>query len=162
MLPVGPVAGQVDAKIRMVQSAVTTREPRKSVIMLEAICATVSGRLKRIASLILRIRLMNSSLSVRASLAGLRGTAVGSLTLACHTAGCNTGANAYTSDYFSDTSFEPQLKCNWQVMEYLSSCVFQLEDARCARCGPETIKRGGRKSDVRLSKWIEWKSERCG
>lgn len=67
---------------------------------------------------------MNSSLSVRVSLAGLRGTAVGSLALACHTAGCNTGANVYTSDYISDTSFETQLKCNWQVMEYLSSVYF--------------------------------------
>lgn len=104
---------------------------------------------------------MNSSLSVRVSLAGLRGTAVGSLALACHTAGRNTGANVYTSDYFSDTSFETQLKCNWQVMEYLSSVYFNWK-TRCARCGPETIKRGGRKSDVRLSKWIEWKSEHCG
>jgi hypothetical protein len=31
------------------------------------------------------------------------------------TAGCNTGANVYTSDFFSETSFETELNHNWQV-----------------------------------------------
>lgn len=31
------------------------------------------------------------------------------------TAGCNTGANVYTPNFFSETSFETELNCNWHV-----------------------------------------------
>jgi hypothetical protein len=31
------------------------------------------------------------------------------------TAGCNTGANVYTSDFFSEPSYETELNHNWQV-----------------------------------------------
>jgi hypothetical protein len=31
------------------------------------------------------------------------------------TAGCNTGANVYATDFFSETSYETELNHKWQV-----------------------------------------------